>query len=192
MKRPSEKARHADNQQVIRKKQVSDDYFAGFVDGEGCFYVGFSKRDDLPLRWQIITEFHVSQNPGGKNVLEGFKRRLKCGYLKPNHSKNPKDRSWVLIVKDRKDLKEKVVPFFQQHPLCSHKNADFAIFTKVLKIIESKEHLTREGFNKIVALVFRSPKTTLKRYSKAMLLSGTSETVRQNPVRRGKDTVRTA
>ena len=74
----------ADNQQATRK--VSNEYLAGFTDGEGCFYVGFGQRSDLPLRWQVITEFHVSQNPGGKNLLEIFRKRLNCGYLKPNHA----------------------------------------------------------------------------------------------------------
>lgn len=36
---------HADNQQASRI--ISDEYLTGFVDGEGCFYVGFSKRPDL-------------------------------------------------------------------------------------------------------------------------------------------------
>ncbi len=100
----------ADNQQV--SKRINDNYFSGFVDGEGCFYVGFSKRSDLPNLWQIITEFHVSQNPGSRNVLEAFKDRLRCGYLKPNHAKSTKDKTWILIVKNRKDLREKVIPFF--------------------------------------------------------------------------------
>ncbi len=42
--------------------------------------MGFSKRKDLPLGWQIITEFHLSQNPGGKNILEGFSKKLKKNY----------------------------------------------------------------------------------------------------------------
>ena len=182
MKMPSKNVQHADNQQVSGSSKISDEYFAGFVDGEGCFYVGFSKRNDLPLKWQVITEFHLSQNPGGKNVLKGFQRRLDCGYLKPNHPKNPRDKSWVLIIKDRKDLKEKLIPFFKKHPVHSQKNSDFLVFTKVIEIINKGEHLKREGFNKIVRLVHQLPKTTLKKYSKEILLStDTSETIRQNP-----------
>src|SRR3989344_3355860 len=98
-----EKSSSADNQQVS-KKNVHDDYFSGFVDGEGCFYIGFSKRKDLPMKWQILTEFHVSQNPGNKNVLEALQKRLGCGYLKPNHAKSVSDKPWILIVKDREDL----------------------------------------------------------------------------------------
>lgn len=165
----SEKASYADNQQVRRK--ISDDYFTGFVEGEGCFYVGFSKRDDLPLKWQVITEFHLSQNPGGKNILEEFRKRLGCGYLKPNHLKDPKDRSWVLVIKDRKHLREKVVPFFKRHPLHSKKQQEFIVFKKVLDIIKNGKHLQKEGFNKIVELVFSLPRITNKRYSEKILLS---------------------
>ena len=108
------KSSSADNQQVSRN--VHDDYFSGFVDGEGCFYIGFSKRDDLPMKWQILTEFHVSQNPGSKNVLNALQKRLRCGYLKPNHPKSSSDKTWILIIKDKDDLQKKVIPFFDHHP----------------------------------------------------------------------------
>lgn len=160
----------ADNQQAA-KKEITNEYLSGFTDGEGCFYVGFGRREDLPLKWQIITDFHVSQNPGGKNVLEAFRKRLSCGYLKENHPKNPKDRSWVFIVKDRKELKEKVIPFFIKHPLHTSKQIDFEIFIQVLKIVEEKKHLHKEGFQKIVELVFATKRLTNKRYSRQQLLS---------------------
>src|SRR3989338_2097749 len=101
----SENVSSADNQQVT-EINISNEYFCGFTDGEGCFYVGFSKRPDLPIKWQIITEFHLSQNPGGKIILETFRDRLGCGYLKPNHPRSNRDKTWVLIVKDRNDLKQ--------------------------------------------------------------------------------------
>jgi hypothetical protein len=159
----------ADNQQATRK-DISDEYFAGFTDGEGCFYVGFSKRNDLPLQWQVITEFHVSQNPGGKNLLEAFKKRLNCGYLKLNHAKSLKDKSWVFIIKDRKDLKEKLIPFFKKNQLYTGKQQDFVIFEKVLEIIKQGRHLKKEGLEEILDLVFSSQRITNKRYSKEMIL----------------------
>lgn len=160
----------ADNQQATKKK-VSDEYFVGFTDGEGCFYVGFSKRLDLPLKWQVITEFHLSQNPGGGNILKEFRKRLDCGYLKPNHAKNPSDRSWILIVKDRKDLEEKVIPFFKKHPLQTSKRKDFEVFTRVIELVKKGKHLDKDGFKKIVKLVFKTDRKTKKKYSEEMLLS---------------------
>lgn len=165
----SNKLSRADNQQVSKK--IQDDYFAGFVDGEGCFYVGFSKRKDLPIPWQIITEFHVSQNPGSKTVLEALSERLKCGYLKPNHAKSKYDKSWVLIVKNRDDLNNRVIPFFEKHNLYSAKQQDFVVFKKVLQFINKRKHLTLNGFNEIVELVFSLKRQTHKKYTKDILLS---------------------
>ena len=164
----SKNVSRADNQQVSKK--INNSYFSGFVDGEGCFYVGFSKRRDLPIPWQIITEFHVSQNPGSRNILEALRGRLKCGYLKPNHAKSSTDKSWVLIVKDRDDLRRKVIPFFERHPLYSAKRQDFLVFKKVLKLIGEKRHLTKQGFAQVVEVVFSTNRQTKKRYTKAMLL----------------------
>ena len=165
----SDNSSRADNQQVTEEK-ISNEYLCGFVDGEGCFYVGFGKRTDLPLKWQIITEFHLSQNPGGKNVLETFIKRLGCGYLKPNHPGSLKDKTWVLIVKDRKDIKNKLIPFFLEHPLQTIKRLEFLIFKQVIEVIENKQHLNENGFRRIVELVFSLPRSTNKRYSKDKLL----------------------
>lgn len=157
----------ADNQQA----NIADEYLAGFVDGEGCFYVGFSKREDLPLKWQVITEFHLSQNPGGKNLLEAFCDRVGCGYLKPNHPGSDKDKSWVLIVKDRKDLKENLIPFFDKYSLYTQKQHDFETFKKVIKIVEEGRHLNKDGLTEIVTLVFDTTRITKKRYSKEAILN---------------------
>lgn len=181
----SDKVRCADNQQAISGK-ISDEYFAGFVDGEGCFYVGFGRRKDLPLGWQIITEFHLSQNPGGKNILEDFKIRLNAGYIKPNHPKSQKDKTWVMIVKNRQEIKEKLLPFFEKHPLHSEKARQLNLFKNVLSIIENGEHIKFKGFKEIVDLVFQNPTNTKKKYSKEVLLTEASETIRLIPVKPGK------
>jgi hypothetical protein len=168
----SEKARGADNQQESKSpSRISPKYLAGFVDGEGCFYIGFSKRQDLPLKWQIITEFHLSQNPGGMNILKEFCRRIGCGYIKPNHPGSLRDKSWVLIVKNQDDLREKLISFFKRHPLHSNKARDFEIFEKVLFLMKKKRHLTKKGFKKIVEMVFTNPHLGKRKYLKKEILS---------------------
>ena len=189
----SDNAEHADNQQVSGIRRISDEYLAGFVDGEGCFYVGFGKREDLPLKWQVITEFHLSQNPQGKNILDAFRKRLGCGYIKPNHPGSARDKTWVLIIKDRKELKEKLIPFFNKHPLHSGKKDDFIVFAKVLEIIQTGAHLEIKGLKAIVEMVFRSSKTKSKRYSKQEIVSSLNlRDYTPDPIINRKDIVRTA
>ncbi|MBL7150486.1 LAGLIDADG family homing endonuclease, partial [Candidatus Microgenomates bacterium] len=138
----SDNVKGADNQQESKShRRISSEYLAGFTDGEGCFYIGFSKRNDLPLKWQIITEFHLSQNPGGRNILREFCKRIGCGYIKLNHPGSSRDKSLVLIVKNKNDLREKLIPFFKKHPLYSGKARDFEIFERVLFFMKDKQHL---------------------------------------------------
>lgn len=161
----------ADNQQVRSKEEIDQNYFAGFIDGEGCFYIGFSRRNDLPLGWQIITEFHLSQNPGGRNVLEAFSNRISCGYIKANHPKNPKDKTYVLIIKDRRDIENKLLPFFKNNQLHTSKKNDLEIFKKVISLIKQRHHLTKEGFREIVEIVFQTNRKTNKKYTKQVIIS---------------------
>ena len=64
---------------------MDNHYIAGFVDGEGSFHIAFQQSEDVKLGWQVIPEFHVSQNSSSKHVLECIKERLDCGIIKPNH-----------------------------------------------------------------------------------------------------------
>ena len=78
-------------------------YVAGFVDGEGSFHVAVQRNPSTQWKWQVIPEFHVSQNDGNQHVLALVQEVLGCGYLKPNH-RNSRDRTFVLVVRDRTDL----------------------------------------------------------------------------------------
>ena len=45
-----------------------------------------------------------------------------------------------------------IIPHFEKYPLITQKKADFILFTKVIDLINKKEHLTIEGIQQIVAL----------------------------------------
>lgn len=168
----SEKVLDADNQQGYNKlEKISNEYFAGFTDGEGCFYIGFGKRNDLPFGWQIITEFHLSQNPKGKIILEEFRKRIGCGYIKKNHPGSLKDKSLVLIIKRQEDLRNKLIPFFEKYPLYSGKRNDFKIFKTILFKMKEKIHLNKQGFKSIVNLIFTRTDLGKRRYLKEEILS---------------------
>lgn len=151
--------------------KVQDSYFSGFTDGEGCFYVGIVPSKNTKNGWQVITEFHVSQNPSGRIVLEQFRKRLGCGYIKPNHKASGDDKSLVLVVKDKKDLMKAVIPFFSESPLLSRKQEAFMIFKEILGLISEGKHLTDEGFTHIVNLAY-SMNTTSRKVPKERILEG--------------------
>jgi hypothetical protein len=169
----------ADNQQGRLEA-----YLAGFVDGEGCFSVGVSRRPDLPFGHQLIPEFRVSQNAERAIVLETLQNTLGCGRIVENDRKKASDRTHVLVVRRRGDLLDKVIPFFERNPLLSDKRTDFETFRDVLLAMAAGAHLQRDGFERLARLAFTMNGSG--RYRKVALgeLVGRrepSETVRRTP-----------
>lgn len=143
----------ADNQQE-RPRGIASYYISGFVDGEGCFSVTVQRSRNVKLGIQVIPEFHVSQHQNRTEVLDAMHAKFGCGYVKPNHAANTRDLTSVYVVRNIKDLRNKIVPFFRKYPLISIKQRDFEKFAEVIEMMEKKLHLTKEGLIKILELAF--------------------------------------
>ena len=139
----------ADNQQ-----ERLDSYISGFVDGEGSFHIAIQKSKNVKLGYQIVPEFHVSQNFDYSNTLEFIKKRLDCGYIKPNHKKNLRDKSYVFVVRNQDDLLNKIIPFFESNELLSPKKFDFEKFAYIVRAMRNRLHLTKEGFLKLLKIAY--------------------------------------
>jgi len=173
----------ADNQQE-RPCGIASYYITGFVDGEGCFSVTIQKSKNVKLGIQVIPEFHVSQHQNRTEVLEEIKKRLDCGYIKPNDARNPRDLTSVYVVRNLKDLRSKVIPFFKKFPFISSKQQDFEKFSKVVNLMTKREHLKKNGLITILKLAFSmnaSGKYRKLKLKDVISVLESSETVRQNP-----------
>lgn len=144
----------ADNQQE-RPQEINPWYISGFVDGEGTFHVSFTRRTDLPKKWAIIPEFHVSQDFSRSSVLKEIQNFFDCGAIKENHRGKSNDSTHVFVVRSRRDLINKIIPFFQRYPLRSSKQQDFLVFAKIVLQMEEGRHLTEEGFREITKKAFQ-------------------------------------
>ncbi|TAL08136.1 MAG: endonuclease [Nitrospirae bacterium] len=173
----------ADNQQ--ERLERLGFFIAGFVDGEGSFHVAVQKSDNVRLGWQVIPEFHVSQNQSRTVVLEMIRDQLGCGYIKPNHRMRINDQTNVFVVRNHHDLLNKVVPFFRKYPLFSCKNEDFKKLAVIVEMMSQDYHLNREGLKEILIIAFSMNnnghyrKWQLNEILKAL---DSSETIRQNPI----------
>ena len=146
---------------------LSDDYLYGFVEGEGCFYVGIVPSPDTKLGYQVVASFKVSQNPKGRFVLDALKKRLNAGYIKPNDNKKSSDISLAYVVRDIKSLKEKVIPFFDNKLYIKRK--DFLKFKKIIEMIDQEKHKTKQGLIEIVNIAY-SMNTGIRRIPKQELI----------------------
>ena len=147
----------ADNQQ---ERLVRIGWVTGFVDGEGCFSIGFARQKGGPNRvgyklgLQVIHRFVVTQSESGVAALEELHELFGVGriYRFQRHD-NHRERLCQFIVNDRADLLETVIPFFEAHPLRSGKRADFEKFAQIMWMVGNGCHLTRDGLIEIVEIV---------------------------------------
>jgi len=119
-------------------------WIVGFVDGEGCFHIGINTNSEMKSGFQILPELTVVQHERDVQVLHALKDHFGCGVVRKNHG----DRM-AYRVRGYDHLKERIVPFFEKHPLKTKKRADFEKFRRVLLIMERGEHLTEGGVEEI-------------------------------------------
>jgi|SRR5579863_976225 len=170
----------ADNQQETEMPSVQLDpmWIAGFVDGEGCFSVSVHRNPFMHRHrgWQLQAAFHVYQHRDHENVLEALRAHFKCGYVRP---KGPQSAVMTYSVSALRDLAGMIIPFFEDQRLVV-KAADFEAFTRIVRAMQCREHLTEVGFEQIVRLAY-GMNANGKQRSRTLgeILEGSSETARQ-------------
>ena len=119
-------------------------WIIGFVDGEGCFFVGINRHPEMTAGYQVLPEFTVVQHMRDIQILYALKSYFGCGVVRRNHG----DRM-AYRVRGLDHLMERIIPFFDKHQLKTKKKIDYMKFRKVLLLIQKKEHLRPDGIQKI-------------------------------------------
>ena len=122
-------------------------WVVGFVDGEGCFFVGINPHPEMTAHFQVLPEFTVVQHARDVQILYALKAFFECGVVRSNHA----DRM-AYRVRSQQHLLERIIPFFVEHPLKTKKHVDFEKFRKVLLMMKAGEHLTPDGIERIRAV----------------------------------------
>jgi hypothetical protein len=149
------------------KKELAN-YISGYVDGEGCFSVSFSKRSKLNIGWEVKPSFAVGQNFDRRQVLDLMNEYFGCGFMRRDYA----DKTLKYEIRSLDELLEKVIPHFNTFPLKSSKQKDFLLFAKICKLMKNQKHLEIEGFKKIVKLAYQMNGSGKRKYSEDVLRTG--------------------
>ncbi len=152
----------ADNQQ----ERLDAEWIVGFVDGEGCFHVSLNKLEKMSTGWTVLPEFRVVQHQRDEQVLYRIKKYFGFGIVTVNHGDRKEFR-----VRGLKNL-NLIVQFFKQYPLQTSKQKNLEKFAEVLSIIDAKQHLTKEGLDKIAEIISTMNRKPIPQYLES------SETIR--------------
>jgi hypothetical protein len=153
-----------------------EQWVVGFVDGEGCFSIAVVRNNGCRLGWQVQHEFSVTQAAPSRSALEELIGFFGCGsIIESNRSDNHRYPLMRYSVKARAPLVERIIPFFEEHPLITSKKADFQAFKIVISMMESGAHLTQVGLREIAGIT-----ETMNRRQRSRYLES-SEAIRQPP-----------
>lgn len=161
----------AENQQ---ERLVRTGWVVGFVDGEGCFSIGFVRQPNRASRkgyktgYQVAHSFVVVQGARSKACLEELRGFFGVGAIGINRRyDNHKEHLYRYCVSRREDLLRVIVPFFEKYPLHTSKRSDFEKWSSCLEICRHGRHLTAEGLIEIAEIAqtmnHRKPRTELIR-----------------------------
>jgi hypothetical protein len=115
----SDKPSGADNQQ---ERPGLEQWVVGITDGEGCFSICIVRNGGCALRWQVQHEYSVTQAAGSLAALDLIRRFFGCCRI--ICTPRPVDHRQALArysVKARRDLLDRIIPFFDEHPLITAK-----------------------------------------------------------------------
>ena len=167
----SDKSNGAENQQERLRREG---WVIGFVDGEGCFSIGFvrqsggSGRSGYRTGYQVAHEFVVTQGAQSASCLRELESFFGVGQVLANKRyDNHREDLYRYVVRRRADLIATIIPFFRSHPLHSSKQGNFEKFAKCVELVGRGQHLTREGLADIVEIAEtmnrQKPRTDLLR-----------------------------
>lgn len=126
--------------------KINDKWLSGFIDGEGCFYVGINTNKTMILGKQVLPEFVITQHNRDVKVLHAIKDYLKCGIVKRNNKE-----VMCYIVRNLKHLNEIIIPFLDKNNLITSKKFNYIKFKWIVKkMINNKYHLSDIGLKKII------------------------------------------
>jgi hypothetical protein len=146
----------AGNQQ---ERLIRTGWVVGFVDGEGCFSIGFVKQPDRAGRrgyragYQVFHRFVVTQGARSVACLEALQEFFGVGgiYVNRRHDNHREDLLQFRVSR-RDELIGSIIPFFDRNPLLTSKQQDFEGFKRCMELVASGAHHSADGLIEIARI----------------------------------------
>lgn len=119
---------------------INNQWFAGFTDAEGCFYLNIRPNRNKTGYW-VAVAFSVVQHSRDTFLFKLLKEFLGGGFITEENNKpvvryRTENLSFILKV---------IIPLFNNNILQSQKIKNFISFYMACVLIKDKAHFTKEG-----------------------------------------------
>jgi hypothetical protein len=152
----SDNPESAENQQ---ERLIQLGWVIGFVDGEGCFSIGFVRqsggagRSGYRTGYQVAHEFAVTQGAQSVDCLHELASFFGVGQVLANKRyDNHREHLYRYVVRRRAELISTIIPFFRQYQMRTSKQRNFAKFARCVEMMDAGQHLTFEGLAAIAEI----------------------------------------
>lgn len=137
----------------IKNKKLHPQYVAGFIDGEGSFWVSIYRDETMKNKIFCRAEFSIELRADDRKILERIQETLGCGKIYDCYYER---YGWYPHVKYKvsrlDEISGSLIPFLEKYPLQAKKAEIFQYFKKIIKKRINKEHLTKRGVKEIIEL----------------------------------------
>ena|SRR3989344_3438831 len=137
----------------IFREKLNPHYIAGFIDGEGSFSVSIGKHKTLSRGLEVRCEFEIELRKDDQEILERICATFGCGKI---YDCSYERYGWYPHAKYKitstKDMEKYLFPFLDRYQLQAKKIHVYKLFREIVLMVRRKEHLTNNGFKKIVSL----------------------------------------
>jgi hypothetical protein len=131
---------------VLVNQEIKDPYWlAGFVSGEGCFFISIFKSSSNKSGFAVKLKFSLTQHFRDEKLLKSLVDYFGCGY----HFSSSGYNYGEFRVEKLSDISDKIIPFFDKYPILGVKSTDYADFKRVAELMKNKAHLIAEGLDQI-------------------------------------------
>lgn len=127
--------------------KLNPNYIAGFVAADGSFFIS---RPSPNSKWpNYDATLSIAQNKRDVKLLNRMIEVLGCGNIKSDSS----DMRY-LVVRNKKELYENIIPFFSEYNINTEKHKDFMYFSTAVIILHNNlgkgfKNLSTENINKL-------------------------------------------
>ena len=125
----------------VKSQDIPSTYWvAGFVEGEGNFYIKITNKNVVSFK------FLVTQHIRDIVLLKNLARYFNCGYAIPRSNRVSLGD---YFVHKQKEISSKILPFFDKFSLQGNKLKDYLDFKKAVELKCNSAFLTSEIFAEI-------------------------------------------
>lgn len=123
-------------------------WIAGFASGEGCLMVRTRNSSTSSTGHKVELIFQITQHIRDDALIMSLINYFGCGKYRERKGGLAGD----YLVYKLSDLTNIIIPFFDQYPILGVKSLEYNDFKLVSNMMKNKEHLTKEGMNKIIKI----------------------------------------